>query len=41
MEILGSLALVAASFGMLAVLGTLVWCWMKFSLFYRKNYQNF
>ena len=41
MEILGSLALVGASFGMVAVLGTLVWCWMKFSRIYRKNYQNF
>ncbi|MEN8133103.1 MAG: hypothetical protein ABFS45_23580 [Pseudomonadota bacterium] len=36
-----SLALVAASFGIVAVAAGFIWCWIKFSLFYQKNYQNF
>jgi hypothetical protein len=40
MEIISSLALVAASFGIVAILGTLVWCWVKLSQRYRKYYSG-
>jgi len=40
-ELLPPLALVGASLGIATVLGALVWCWMKLSLRYRKQYRRF
>jgi hypothetical protein len=36
-DLLAGLVLVGASFGVAAVLGSLVWCWMKLSPRYRKS----
>ena len=41
MDILISLALVGTSFGLVAAVGGLFWCWMIFSRYYRKNYRYF
>ena len=40
MELFSSLALVGASFGIVTLLGTLVWCWVKLSQRYRKYYRS-
>ena len=38
MEIIASLALVGASFGVVAAAGLLYWGWLKFSLLLQKHY---